>query len=146
MTATDPRANYADFTQRLIADLRANGGQVSFGPFRGRPVLLLHTVGAKTGEPRIAPLVYSRDGDRYVVMGSKGGAPTHPAWYLNLRAHPEVTVEVGGETFRARAINNAEGPERDRLWAAHVAKNPTFAAYEGMTSRIIPAISLERIE
>ena len=116
MTDTDPRAAYAAFTQALIADLRAHGGEITSGPFAGRPVLLLHTVGAKTGEPRIAPLVYSSDGGRLVIAASKSGAPEHPAWYANLVADPMVTVEAGGETFRARAVVT-EGAERDRLCA-----------------------------
>src|SRR5204862_526488 len=80
-----------------------NHGVVTEGPFTGRDVLLLTTTGAKTGQPRTHPLVYTRDGDRYLVIASKGGAPTNPAWYHNLRANPEVTVELGPETFRATA-------------------------------------------
>ena len=144
MTATDPGAERAAFTQALIEDHRAHGGQITSGPFEGRPVLLLHTVGAKSGEPRIAPLVYSRDGDRLVVMASKGGAPSNPSWFTNLLAHPDVTVEAEGDTFRARAVV-AEGAERDRLWSAHVAQHPGFADYERKTSRVIPAVILERV-
>lgn len=142
-TETDPRAAYQAMTQTLIADIRQHGEPRS-GPFLGRPVLLLTTVGAKTGEPRLVPLVYSRDGDHIVIMGSKGGAPTNPAWVANLVANPVVTVEVGLEKFQARAVV-AEGAERDRLWANHVALNPSFAEYEQKTTRKIPAISLERI-
>jgi deazaflavin-dependent oxidoreductase (nitroreductase family) len=142
MTDTDPRAAYAAFTQALIEDLRANGGAITSGPFAGRDVLLLHTVGAKSGEPRLAPLVYSRDGDRLVIAASKSGAPEHPAWYANLVANPIVTVEAGGETFQARAIV-AEGADRDRLWATHVAAHPGFAEYEGKTERVIPMVALE---
>lgn len=144
MTATDPRADYAAFTRALIEDHRAHGGQITFGPFQGRSVLLLHTVGAKTGEPRIAPVVYSRDGDRLVIMASKAGAPTNPAWFANLVASPIVTVEAEGDTFEARAIV-AEGAERDRLWAQHVAEYPGFAEYEQRTTRTIPAVVLERL-
>jgi deazaflavin-dependent oxidoreductase (nitroreductase family) len=144
MTAIDPRPDRAAFTQALIEDHRAHGGRITSGPFEGRPVLLLHTVGAKSGEPRIAPVVFSRDGERYVIMASKGGAPTNPAWFANLMAHPEVTVEADGDTFRARAVV-AEGPERDRLWRAHTAQHPNFLDYEQKTTRVIPAISLERI-
>ncbi len=145
MTVTDPRAAYAAFTQALIDDLRAHGGEVTSGPFVGRPVLLLHTIGAKTGEPRIAPLVYSRDGDHLVVAASKGGAPDHPAWFANLVANPEVTVEAGGRTFTARAVV-AEGAERDRLWAVHVAQHPGFSEYEARTTRRIPMVALEPTE
>jgi deazaflavin-dependent oxidoreductase (nitroreductase family) len=116
-------------TEALIVDFRAHGGEVTSGPFAGRPVLLLTTRGAKSGERRLAPLVYSRDGDRFVVMASKGGAPTHPAWYLNLRANPVATVEVGGETFEARA-GVADGTERDRLFAQHASNSPSFTDYQ----------------
>ena len=144
MTSPDPRAAFAEMTNALIVDFRAHKGEVTSGPFTGRPVLLLATTGAKSGESRLAPLVYARDGDRYVVAASKGGSPTHPAWYVNLLANPLVTVEVGGEAFEARA-NVAEGTERDRLWAAHVAANPNFAEYQRRTSRMIPVVVLERI-
>lgn len=144
MTSSDPRADYAAFTSALIEDHRAHGGRITFGPFKDRPVLLLHTVGARSGEPRIAPLVYSRDGDRLVVMASKGGAPSNPAWFANVVANPAVMVEADGQTFTARAVV-AEGAERDRLWAQHVAQHPGFADYERKTTRVIPAVTLERI-
>jgi deazaflavin-dependent oxidoreductase (nitroreductase family) len=144
MTSADPRADYAAFTRALIENHRANAGEVTFGPFAGRPVLLLSTTGAKSGEPRLAPVVFSRDGDRLVIAASKGGAPTNPAWYANLVANPVVTVEAGGETFTARAVE-ATGDERTRLWAAHVAQHPAFAEYEHKTTRLIPMIALERI-
>jgi deazaflavin-dependent oxidoreductase (nitroreductase family) len=144
MTADiDPRAAYHAMTEALIDDIRTHGEPRS-GPFLGRPVLLLTTTGAKTGAPRLVPLVFSRDGDRFVIMASKGGAPSHPAWFANLVAHPIVTVETGGEAFQARAVVT-EGAERDRLWAAHVALHPGFADYEKRTTRRIPAIALERI-
>lgn len=143
MTDIDPRAAYQAMTQALITDIRTHGEPRS-GPFLGRPVLLLTTTGAKSGESRLVPLVFSRDGDRLVIMASKGGAPSNPAWFANLVANPVVTVETGGETFEARAIV-ADGAERERLWAAHVAQNPTFADYEQKTTRQIPAIALERI-
>jgi deazaflavin-dependent oxidoreductase (nitroreductase family) len=88
--------------------------------------------------------VYSRDGDHYVIMASKGGAPTHPAWYHNLVAHPIVTVEVGAEKFEARA-SVAQGAERDRLFAQHAAINPGFNDYQKRTSRVIPVVVLERL-
>jgi deazaflavin-dependent oxidoreductase (nitroreductase family) len=144
MTAEiDPRAAWHAMTETLIADIRAHG-EAQSGPFVGRPVLLLTTTGAKTGAVRTVPLVYSRDGDHPVIIASKGGAPAHPAWFLNLRANPVVTVEVGLERFQARAVIT-EGAERDRLWAAHVALNPGFADYAKRTTRLIPAIRLERI-
>ena len=144
MTEPDPRAAFAAMTKALITDFRANSGQVTSGPFAGRPVLLLTTTGAKSGQPRLAPVVYSRDGDHYVIVASKGGAPTHPAWYHNLLANPVVTVEVGRETFEARA-RVTEGAERDRLFAQRVAANPNFAEYQKKTTRVIPVVVLERL-
>ena len=140
-TETDP---YKAFNENLIADLRANGGKATSGPFVGRPVLILTNIGARTGEVRETPLAYSRDGERFVVIASKGGAPTHPAWFHNLVANPEVKVEVLGEEFKARA-RVAEGAEHDRLYAAQAAEMPTFAEYQKKTERKIPAIVLERI-
>ena len=144
MTDPDPRAAFAAMTKALIADFRANGGQVTSGPFAGRPVLLLTTTGAKSGQPRLAPVVYSREGDLYVIVASKGGAPTHPGWYHNLLANPVVTVEVGGETFEARA-RVTESAERDRLFAQRVAQSPGFGEYQKKTTRVIPVAVLERL-
>lgn len=139
-------ADHNAFTNGLIEHHRANGGQiVDYPPFTGKPLLLLHTVGAKSGEERIAPLMFSRDGDHYVIMASKGGAPEHPGWLANLEAHPQVTVEADGDTFEARAHVYREGPERDRLWNQHAAEHPQFNDYLAKTSRVIPAVALERI-
>ena len=128
----------------IIAQFRANGGQMTSGPFTGRTLLLLTTKGAKTSVERTSPLVYSRDGERFVIVASKGGAPTHPAWYHNLRAHPEVTLEVGREKFRARA-SVATDAERRRLYDKHAERMPTFWDYEKKTTRKIPVVVLERI-
>ena len=136
-------SDYNAFNERLIADLRANSGKATSGPFLGRPVLILTTTGAKSGIKRETPVVYTRDGDRWVVIASKGGAPTHPSWYHNLVANPTVTVEVDGERFEARA-RVTEGDEHDRLYAAMAAKMPAFADYQLKTTRKIPAIVLER--
>ena len=133
------------FNDDLIAHYRKNRGVITEGPFTGRDVLLLTTQGAKSGEPRTHPLVYTRDGDRYLIIASKGGAPTHPSWYHNVRAHPVVTVEVGPEKFRAKAIPVTRGPERRRLYDQHSAINPGFKDYEKKTDRVIPAILLERL-
>ena len=141
MPDTDPRAAYAAMTEALISEHRANKGQITSGPFAGRPVLLLTTTGAQSGQLRLAPLVYTRDGEHHVILGSKGGAPTHPAWYLNLLANPVVTVEVDGETFTARA-RVTEGEERERL----IALNPQFNDVQTRTSRVIPVVVLERME
>jgi deazaflavin-dependent oxidoreductase (nitroreductase family) len=131
-------------TAALIRDFRASRGQVTSGPFAGRPVLLLTTTGARSGLPRLAPLVYSREGAHHVVLASKRGAPTHPGWYHNLVANPVVTVEVGGETFEPRA-RVTEGLERSRLFAQHAALNPNFTDYQGRTTRVIPLVVLERV-
>jgi deazaflavin-dependent oxidoreductase (nitroreductase family) len=131
-----------DWNGRMIEEFRANKGRVG-GPFEGASMLLLTTTGAKSGRAHITPLVYLPDGDRMVVFGSKGGAPTNPDWYHNLVAHPDVTVETGTESFPARATI-ITGQERDRLYARQVERRPAFADYERKTSRKIPAIALER--
>ena len=131
-----------DFNRQIIQEFRANGGETS-GPFKGRPLLLLTTTGAKSGEERTTPLVYTKDADRVVVIASMGGAPKHPAWYLNLSANPEVTVEIGTEKFGARA-SVAEGADRDRLYAAQAAMMPAFTEYQQKTTRRIPVVVFER--
>ena len=133
-----------DWNRSIIEEFRANGGKVG-GPFEGRPLLLLHTVGAKTGRVRTNPLAYMVDGERLVIFASKAGAPTNPDWYHNLLAHPEVTVEVGTETFPVRA-KEVTGAERDELWERQVALIPSFREYEEKTMRTIPVIALERTE
>jgi deazaflavin-dependent oxidoreductase (nitroreductase family) len=134
--------DWNDFNQNLIAEYRANGGQVT-GQFAGAPLLLLTTTGAKSGQPRTAPVAYTADGDRLLVIASKGGAPTHPDWYHNLVANPEVTVEVGTETFPARATV-PDGEERDRLFNQMAAQMAGFADYQRNTTRRIPVVVLER--
>ncbi|TMD61687.1 MAG: nitroreductase family deazaflavin-dependent oxidoreductase [Chloroflexi bacterium] len=136
------RSRFSGFNEQLIADFRAHGGKATSGPFVGRDLLLLTTKGAKSGTKRTTPVVFTRDADRYVIVGSKGGAPTHPAWYHNLRAHPVVTIEVGDHTLTARATP-AQGAERRRLYDQHAAKFPAFADYERRTMRQIPVIVLE---
>src|SRR5436305_15311520 len=121
-----------DWNSKIIAEFRANGGKVG-GMFAGRPLLLLHTSGAKSGQERINPVAYVRDGDRIVVIASKSGEPTNPDWYYNLKAHPEVTVEVGTEQSTARAAM-ADEPERSRLYAQMGKVNPGSAEYETKTT------------
>ena len=135
--------DWNDFNHNLIAEYRANGGQVT-GQFAGAPLLLLTTTGAKSGQPRTAPVAYTADGDRLLVIASKGGAPTHPDWYHNLVANPEVTVEVGTEMFSAHATV-PDGEERDRLFNQMAAQMPGFADYQHNTTRRIPVVVLERI-
>ncbi len=129
--------------KNLIADIRANGRPTS-GYFEGRPVMVLTTTGAKSGEPRTVVVSFSRDGDDYVVVGSKSGEPEDPAWFTNLVANPVVTVESDGQTFQARATV-AEGADRDALWDRHVAEHPQFAGYPAKTDRIIPIARLKRL-
>jgi deazaflavin-dependent oxidoreductase (nitroreductase family) len=128
----------------IIQEFRANAGKVG-GPFAGRSLLLLHTIGAKSGQPRINPVACISDGDRLVIIASKGGAPTNPDWYHNLLANPLVTVETGTEQFRARATVAAE-PERTRLYNQMAAAMPGFAGYQQKTTRIIPVIILTRVK
>ena len=130
------------FNNDIIEEFRANGGKVG-GMFEGAPMLLLTTTGARSGQPRVSPLVYSTDGDRMVIIASKGGAPTNPDWFHNLRANPAVTLEVGTETIPARATV-AEGGERQRLWDQMVAQMPGFDDYRRSTTREIPVVVLER--
>ena len=137
-------AGQNDFNKQIIEEFRANGGE-TFGVFKGRPLLLLTTTGAKSGESRTTPLVYSKDGDRVVIIASMGGAPKHPAWYLNLSANPGVTVELGTEKFAATA-SSAEGTERDRLYAQQAEMMPAFNQYEQKTTRRIPVVLLERLK
>jgi deazaflavin-dependent oxidoreductase (nitroreductase family) len=131
----------SDFNTAIIEEFRANGGRVG-GPFRGAPMLLLHTTGARSGRERVNPLVYATDGDNYVVFGSKAGAPTHPDWFHNLVANPDVTIEVGTETVPHRA-RVAEGEEHERLWSRQKQAMPGFADYEAGTTRRIPVVVLE---
>jgi deazaflavin-dependent oxidoreductase (nitroreductase family) len=135
-------SDWNDFNAKVIEEFRANGGTVG-GRFAGRPMMLLTTIGAKSGRPRTIPLVFTRDGDRIVVIASKGGAPTNPAWFHNLIANPDVTVEIGTERFEARAII-PDRAERDRLFDAQAAIMPGFRDYQNNTDRIIPVVVLER--
>jgi deazaflavin-dependent oxidoreductase (nitroreductase family) len=111
---------------------------------RGRQLVLLTTTGAKTGKERTVPLVPFREGEQLYVMASMAGAPEHPAWFKNLRAKPDVDVQVGADKWRGRAEIVPEGPERDRLWKAITTELPNFAAYQEKTSRVIPVVKLVR--
>ncbi|GAB3586243.1 nitroreductase family deazaflavin-dependent oxidoreductase [Amycolatopsis endophytica] len=129
-----------DFNNRTIAEFRENGGKVG-GPFAGAPLLLLHTTGARSGKPRINPMVYLPDGDRYLVFASKGGADSNPDWYWNLRANPEAWIEVGDRTVEVRAVE-LERAERDEKYRVQAERYPGFAEYQRKTDRIIPVIAL----
>jgi len=130
--------------KKIIEEFRMNGGKVG-GPFAGRTLLLLHTKGAKSQQERINPVAYVADGDRLVVIASKGGAPTHPDWYYNVVANPLVSVEVGTEKFQVRAAI-AEEPERTRLYNKMIEMMPGFADYRSKTTRVIPVIVLTRVK
>jgi deazaflavin-dependent oxidoreductase (nitroreductase family) len=133
-----------DRNKLVIDEFRANQGKVG-GRFTGRTLLLLHTIGTKSGQERVNPLAYIRDGDRLVVIASKGGAPTNPDWYYNLVAHPLVTVELGSKKFQVRA-KVAEEPERTRLYSKMAEMMPVFAEYQRRTTRVIPVIILKRVK
>ncbi len=135
-------AEINEWNNRIVEEFRANGGRVG-GQYAGRTLLLLHTTGARSGEARVNPLSYTREGDQLVVLASKGGAPIHPDWYYNVLANPEVTVEVGGEQFQAHATIPAE-PERTRLFDQVAAVLPHFANYQRKTTRAIPVVTLRR--
>lgn len=133
------------FNQQVIAEFRANGGDVGekFPMFKGAPLAIFTMTGAKSGQPREIPLVYTTDGDRVVIIASKGGAPTNPDWYHNLKANPSVKVELPSETYHASAVEQT-GDERDRLYDAQAALMPNFAEYQAGTDRKIPLFTVER--
>jgi deazaflavin-dependent oxidoreductase (nitroreductase family) len=133
-----------DRNKAIIEEFRANAGNVG-GPFAGKTLLLLHTVGARSGLERLNPVAYVLDGDRFVIVASKGGAPTNPDWYHNILAHPHLTVEVGVDQFPVVASVATE-PERTRLYEKMIAMLPIFAEYRSRTSRVIPVIVLQRAE
>jgi deazaflavin-dependent oxidoreductase (nitroreductase family) len=130
----------ADFNDQIIEEFRANEGRVG-GRFEGSPLLLLHHTGAKSGKSRINPLAYLSDGGRYVIFASKGGAPTNPDWYHNLKAHPNATIEVGTDTIGVVA-SEATGEERERLFRIQAERVPQFAEYEKQIERLIPVMVL----
>ncbi|MBX7269315.1 nitroreductase family deazaflavin-dependent oxidoreductase [Micromonospora sp. Llam7] len=131
----------SDWNDTIIAEFRANGGQVG-GQFADAPLLLLHTVGAKSGQPRVNPMMYQKVDDGYAVFASKAGAPTNPDWYHNLLTHPQVQAEIGTNTVELVA-RVTTGDERERIWSAQKAAYPGFADYERKTSRQIPVVVLE---
>lgn len=137
MSDFDPTA----FEDALIAEMRANDGNVTTGPLAGHPLLVMTSSGAQTGQPRRAILTFSRDNGDYIVAGTAGGSPTTPAWVANLRENPEVQIEAENRPFRAKGTL-VEGDERDRLWDQHVERLPWFADYPAQTGRTIPIIRL----
>ena len=132
----------SDMNQKIIKEFRANDGKVG-GFFANNTLLLLHTTGARSGKERINPLVTFEDGDRLVIIASKGGAPSHPDWYHNLVANPVVKVEYGTESFQAKAAVASE-PERTRLYEIMESKMAAFAEYKEKAGRVIPVVTLSR--
>jgi deazaflavin-dependent oxidoreductase (nitroreductase family) len=133
----------SDWNTKIIEEFRTTGGKVG-GQFAGAPLLLLHSTGAKSGQDRVAPVMYLAEGDDLVVFASKAGADTNPDWFHNLKANPDTRVEVGTDTVAVRA-RIAEGEERDRLFDRQKAAYPGFADYEAGTDRVIPVVVLERV-
>jgi deazaflavin-dependent oxidoreductase (nitroreductase family) len=131
-----------EYNRQLIEQFRRTRSTSDWA-FAGRPLLLLTTTGARSGQPHTSPMMYIPEGDRLLVIASNIGAPRHPDWYRNLVAHPNVTVEVGDETFQATAVV-VEGAEYQRLWAKIVAGYPFFAEHQTKTERRIPVVALER--
>jgi deazaflavin-dependent oxidoreductase (nitroreductase family) len=131
-----------DYNRQVIEEFRAERGKLG-GRWAGRPLLLLTTTGARSGRPHTTPIMYVPDGDRLLVIASNAGAPVHPDWYRNLAAHPEVTVEVGTETFDATAVV-IDGAERQQLWARIVELYPFFTEHQAKVTRQIPVVALER--
>jgi deazaflavin-dependent oxidoreductase (nitroreductase family) len=132
-----------EINRKVIEQFRANGGKVG-GQFAGAPMVLLTTKGAKSGKTYVNPLVYSRDGDNFVIIASYAGGPKNPSWYHNLVAHPTPTVEIGTERFQAKATF-ASGAERERLFHQQAGQMPIFNEYRKKTARQIPVVVLERI-
>jgi len=126
--------------QEHVKRYRETNGEVGH-IWNGATALLLTTVGNKSGQPRTTPLIYAKDGDDYVVVASKGGAPSHPAWYLNISKTPEVEIQVLDKVMKARATT-VEGAERERLWKVATGVWPNFDQYAQRTDRLIPVVKL----
>ena len=132
-----------DWNRRIIAEFRANDGKCG-GVFAGSDVLILHSIGARSGIVRQNPLVYRQQGDTYFVVASKGGAPTNPDWYYNVVANPELTIEVGASSIAVRA-RVLHGSERDDAFHAHKLRYPNLGEYETATTRVIPVVAIDPI-
>jgi deazaflavin-dependent oxidoreductase (nitroreductase family) len=130
------------YNLQLIEEFRANRGKTD-GAFAARPLLLLTTIGAKSGQARTSPLMYIPEGDHLLVLASNFGAPKHPDWYHNLLVHPSVTVEVGSETYRATAATLV-GLEREQTWARIVERYPSLTELQIKTLRQITIVALKR--
>jgi deazaflavin-dependent oxidoreductase (nitroreductase family) len=132
----------ADFNAQTIAEFRKNHGKVG-GYFEGAPLLLIHSTGKRSGKTHINPVMYLKDGERYLVFASKGGAPSNPDWYYNLKAHPDAKIEVGDNTIDVHA-EEIKGSEHDALYARQAKLYPNFAEYQQKTKRIIPVIAFKK--
>jgi deazaflavin-dependent oxidoreductase (nitroreductase family) len=137
-----PDPNATAWEDRLIEEMRANGGEVKNGPLAGHPLLIMTSRGAKSRESRRAILTYHKDGTDFVVAGTASGSPKTPGWVYNVEADPNVTIEVGNEEVGATASVVDDGSERDRLWNDHVERLPWFAEYPKQTGRVIPMVRL----
>ncbi len=142
MTTPDGSA-LADFNQAIIDEFRANGGVVG-GPFEGATLLLLHTTGAKSGQPRVSPLAYLTVDGKMIIIGSYAGAPKDPAWVHNLRAHPRARIEVGTDAYDV-AVRELPAGERDATYPKVTEMAPAFAEYQAKTTRVIPLFELTRL-
>jgi deazaflavin-dependent oxidoreductase (nitroreductase family) len=136
--------SWTEFNKKVMDEFHANQGKV-VEMVGGMPVVLITMTGHKTGRTITLPLTYSLDGDRMVLIASNEGAPKHPAWYHNLKATPEVTVEVGTEKYQAE-VEETSGPERQRLFDQQAKEQPDFDDYQKKTTRQIPVLTLTRIE
>jgi deazaflavin-dependent oxidoreductase (nitroreductase family) len=141
MSVTKERTNW---NQKIIEEFRANEGKVG-GRYEGKTLLLLHTTGAKSGKKRVNPVAYVRDGDNYVVIASKGGAPDNPDWYYNILAHPHLTVEVGTKSFDVEA-QETEEPKRTHLYNKMASMMDSFNDYRRKTDRVIPVFKLTPVK
>jgi deazaflavin-dependent oxidoreductase (nitroreductase family) len=148
MTEIDKKKLYSDtaalddFNRAIVDEFRANGGKVG-GPFEGATLLLLHTVGAKSGQPRLSPLAYLTVDDKMLIVGSYAGAPKHPAWVHNLRANPRARIEVGTDDYEVTARELSER-ERAATYPRIVDVAPVFAEYQANTTRAIPLFELTK--
>jgi len=133
--------NFNDWNRQVISEFREKGGKLEQSP--NASLLLLNSIGARSGQPRTNPLAYYTENGRLFIFASKGGSPTNPDWYHNLIAHPEVTVELGSEKFSATAVV-LEGEERDQIYAKQATLMTNFAEYQEKTSRKIPVVELVR--
>jgi deazaflavin-dependent oxidoreductase (nitroreductase family) len=134
----------SDWNTNIIEEFRANEGKVG-GQFEGYPLILIHHIGARSGTERVNPVsCFPQSDGRFAIIASNGGAPTNPDWYYNLKAHPEIKVEFGTETF-AVAVRELEGVEREKVWADVVSAVPAVVNTQNKTTRTIPVLLLTRI-